>query len=242
MVYRKGHEIASHGYSHLPQNSFDIISYDRQIRYLKDSKNILEDIVGDKVISFRAPAARVQKNTATALIETGFEIDSSISSQRFDFFLTFGNMMKLRWLFAPRLPYYTDSNNIFKPGSSALLELPISALVMPYIGTTLRIVPFLTKILSRILLIENKLNNKPLLFLFHPNELIDESHEKYIGTRRAGSYVSYLLGDVLRRKLKLRNLGQEAYNLVDNVIATMKHKKARFLTCSQYRDALVLPS
>ena len=42
------------------------------------SKKILEDISGDEVITFRAPAARVQKNTAVALEKTGYKIDSSI--------------------------------------------------------------------------------------------------------------------------------------------------------------------
>jgi peptidoglycan/xylan/chitin deacetylase (PgdA/CDA1 family) len=113
MAKAAGHEIGSHGKSHIKENGFDIMPYDKQVRHLEYSKKILEDISGNEVVSFRAPALRVAPNTATALLETGFRIDSSIASQRFDFFLSFGSKQKLSFLNAPRLPYRVNRNNLF---------------------------------------------------------------------------------------------------------------------------------
>ncbi|MDV7400860.1 polysaccharide deacetylase family protein, partial [Arthrospira platensis SPKY1] len=64
MAYERGHEVASHGLSHIVENAFDVMPINKQIRHLKTSKDIIEDIIGDRIISFRAPAARVQQNTA----------------------------------------------------------------------------------------------------------------------------------------------------------------------------------
>ena len=89
MVKNKGHEIGSHSWSQKKEDGHEIIDIKTQIRFLRNTKQLLEDISGQKVISFRAPALRVNKYTATALIETGYKIDSSDPSQRYDFFLSF---------------------------------------------------------------------------------------------------------------------------------------------------------
>jgi hypothetical protein len=74
----------------------------------------------------------VNQDTARALIETGHRIDSSVASQRFDFF-SFGGLNKLNWLTAPRRPYRVDADNIFKRGDSSLVEVPLSAYFAPYV-------------------------------------------------------------------------------------------------------------
>lgn len=119
MVVKYGHEVGSHGKSHLRENGFDIMPLEMQIKHLDETKKLLEDISGQEVISFRAPALRVNDDTPRALIQTGYRIDSSIASQRFDFFLSFGGIKKLRWLIAPRKPYLTDPNSLFKKGKGA---------------------------------------------------------------------------------------------------------------------------
>ncbi len=234
MVQPYGHEIASHGLTHETQYSFDNLSLDDQIRHLIESKKILEDIAGDEIISFRAPAARVQKNTALALEETGFKVDSSISSQRFDFFLTFGNIKKLQWITAPRIPYYTSTNNIFKRGSGNILEIPISALIMPYIGTTLRLFPYLISVIRQFLHYENQINGKPILFLTHPNEFIDEERNDIKISRRGHSYLSYFLGDIIRHKLKTKNLGIKAIPLLEKEIIFFNNQNYKFITCKNF--------
>ena len=150
MVTPYGHEVASHGKSHLRENGFDIMPFEKQKRHLEESKKLLEDISGQEVISFRAPAMRVNNNTTRALIETGFKIDSSIASQRFDFFLSFGGINKLKCLFAPRLPYKTAKYNLYKRGGGPIIEVPVSASILPYIGTTMRIFPLLSLMQSSV--------------------------------------------------------------------------------------------
>ncbi len=206
MIMPYGHEIASHGLIHDSDQAFDLLSYDDQIKQLKESKKILEDISGQEVISFRAPALRVNQNTPKALLESGFKIDSSIAPQRFDFLLSFGGKDKIKWFFAPRTPYITSKESLFKKGEDGLIEITLNAYLFPYIGTTMRILPGVTQIVRRLVNVENKLNGKPVVFLIHPNEIIDESNEiiTNIG-RRSKNVISYLLADKLRRNLKIRN-------------------------------------
>ena len=234
MIQPYGHEIASHGLTHEPRFAFDNLSLDNQKVHLLESKKILEDISGDEIITFRAPAARVQKNTALALAETGFSVDSSISSQRFDFFLSFGNLKKLKWMVAPRNSYFTSSNDIFKKGSGDILEIPISAFIIPYIGTTLRMFPSLIKYIRTILDFENSINEKPIVFLTHPNEFIDEEDNGIKIKRRTENFLSYVFGDMIRRKLKLKNLGPSAISLLEKEIKFFNKKGYKFLTCKEY--------
>lgn len=234
MVQKYGHEIGSHGLSHQVDNSFDLLSLKNQISNLKTSKNILEDICGHEIISFRAPAARVQKNTATALIQSGFYIDSSISSQRLDMFMSFGSLKKLHWLKTPRLPYFVNKENIFKKGHSRLLELPITAFGTPYIGTFMRIFPRINRLIRNFLHFETKLNGRPFVFLTHPNEFIDEESKNKKTSRRVSNYFSYLIGDLLRHKIKIKNLGIAALPILDEELKFFTKKGYRFVTCKEY--------
>jgi len=234
MIIPYGHEVASHGYTHRIEKSFDLLSLSEQIEHLKKSKAILENISGQEVISFRAPAARVNKNTAIALLETGFKVDSSVASQRFDFFLSFGNKAKLNWLVAPRKPYFTDKNNLWTKGEGKILEIPISAMILPYIGTTLRISPFLTKSMRYLLKFESEFTSKPIVFLTHPNEFIDEEKNSEHKIRRARNIISYFLGDLVRHSLKQRNLGIKALPLLDKEIQYFTESNYRFITCKEF--------
>lgn len=234
MVIPYGHEIGSHGYTHEVNQAFDILSFEEQKEHLHQSKAILEDISGQEVISFRAPAARVNNNTVQALLETGFKIDSSISSQRLDMFMSFGAIKKLNWLTAPRLPYFTDQQNIFKKGDSGLLEIPISAFGFPYIGTFMRIAPSLNRMTRRVLHLETKFNNRPFVFLTHPNEFINEVRDTTDIERRGSNYISYLLGDVLRHKMKVKNLGSDALPFFERELQFFSKKDYKFMTCNDY--------
>ncbi|MDD3872788.1 MAG: polysaccharide deacetylase family protein [Methanosarcina sp.] len=238
MAVDAGHEVGSHGKSHIKENGFDIMPYDQQIRHLDYSKKLLEDISGQEVISFRAPALRVSPNTAMALLETGFKIDSSIASQRFDFFLSFGSKQKLSFLNAPRLPYWANKNNIFKKGQSDLLELPLSATLLPYAGTTMRIMPGITKAQQKLLHLESLTNGKPVVFVIHPNEFIDESAEPRSIKRRSVNPIAYLLSDLVRAKLKVKNLGENAVPIYERLISWYAEAGYEFMTMGEYRKML----
>lgn len=77
-IKEEGHEIASHGYSH--KNLLKINKEQLKIE-LDLSKNILEDLIGNKVIGFRAPDFSINIkniNYLKIIKEAGYEYDSSI--------------------------------------------------------------------------------------------------------------------------------------------------------------------
>ncbi len=231
MAFERGHEVGSHGLTHEVGQAFDVLSPEEQLSHLRQSKRILEDITGEKVVSFRAPAARVGKKFPLVLKEAGFKVDSSVSSQRMDMMFSFGAMKKLNWLVSPRKAYFVRDNNIFRKGESEVLEAPISALVFPYTGTFMRIVPALNRMTRRVLHWETLCNGRQFVFLTHPNEFIDEDRETSEIERRASNYISYLLGDVLRHKLKVKNLGEQALPIYERELVFFQGKGFEFITC-----------
>jgi peptidoglycan/xylan/chitin deacetylase (PgdA/CDA1 family) len=234
MILPYKHEVGCHGFSHEVDEAFDVLPYQDQVKHLKKAKRILEDISGQEVISFRAPALRVNKDTPGALMESGFLIDSSIASQRFDFLMSFGSREKLNWITAPRNPYLTDENNLARKGSSHLVEIPVSAFILPYIGTTLRVFPSPIRFLRKCLHLETIYTGKPIVFLIHPNEFIaeDDFNEKI--NRRTTNIFKYLFADLLRNKLKVKNLGMGAVDLYEKEIAFFVKHHYKFPTIKEY--------
>ena len=232
-AYDRGHEVGSHGLTHEVDQAFDVLSPKEQLSHLIQSKQILEDIIGDKVVSFRAPAARVDKGFPEILHEAGFKVDSSVSSQRLDMMFSFGALKKLHWLTAPRKAYFTQVDNIFRKGDSDILEAPISAFGFPYIGTFMRIAPAVNRMTRNVLYWETLCNGRQFVFLTHPNEFIDEDQETTEIERRGSNYISYLLGDVIRHKLKVKNLGEKALPIYDRELAFFKDKGFEFVTCKE---------
>ena len=235
MAHAKGHEIGSHGLTHEVSQAIDTLSYKEQVRHLKESKAILEGIIGEEVVSFRSPAARVNKTFPMAMQEAGFKIDSSVSSQRMDMFMSFGVANKMNWLIAPRKAYFVDENNIFRKGKSDILEVPISALVLPYIGTFMRISPGLNRMTRNLLFLETKMSGRQFTFLTHPNEFIDETDTQQGKVqRRSSNYISYLLGDVLRHKMKVKNLGGKALPIYERELQFFQKHAFDFVTCKDF--------
>jgi len=234
MIIKNGHEVASHGMSHLKKNGFDIMPLDKQIKHLSESKKLLEDISGSEVISFRAPALRVNSDTAKALDICGYKIDSSVASQRFDMFMSFGGVKKLNWLFTPRLPYRTSSDSLFEKGNGKIIEVPISASILPYVGTTIRMFPKISSYQRKILAFESSVTGKPIVSLVHPNEFIDESHENRIIEKRSKNILTSLFQDTLRSKLKIKNLGISGLELYENQIIYFNKNDFNFITLRDY--------
>jgi peptidoglycan-N-acetylglucosamine deacetylase len=230
----RGHEIGSHGMTHDAGQSFDVLPLGTQIRHLQQSKKILEDISGREVVSFRAPAARIGPNLTAALEHAGYRIDSSVASQRLDMMFSFGSLKKLNWLVSPRHPYFASETNIFKKGESSILEIPISAFGIPYIGTALRIAPVPTRIVRWLLYSEAVMSGRPINFLTHPNEFIDEDLEDGKIERRGSRLPAYLLGDLIRHKLKTINLGRKGLPLLHRELSFFREKQFVFQTCKDY--------
>lgn len=234
MIIPYGHEVGSHGLSHKKEHGFDVMELEQQIEHLTESKKILEDISGKELISFRAPALRVNNDTAIALNKCGFKIDSSVASQRFDMFMSFGGLKKLNWITAPRLPYRTSSSSLFKKGNGNIIEVPLSASVLPYLSNTMRIFPNLTSVQRNLLAFEASKTGKPIVFITHPNEFIDESDELRTKNKRSKNVVSAFLQDTVRSKLKVKNLGLEGLKIYEREIKYFEKEKFTFCTIKDY--------
>ena len=234
MISPYGHEVGCHGYTHFADSAFDVLNLDEQIRHLKKAKTILEDISGQEVISFRAPALRVNEFTVKVLELTGFKIDSSVAPQRGDMFFSFGSLKKLNWITAPRKCYNTDKNNLCRKGTSRIFEIPINSYIFPYIGTFMRISPAITRILRSFANLETKLSDHIPVFVIHPNEFIEEELDVTKFTKRTKNIISYLLADKLRYKLKLRNLGFNAISLFEDQIKYFSNRNYNFITLKEF--------
>jgi peptidoglycan/xylan/chitin deacetylase (PgdA/CDA1 family) len=235
IVQERGHEIGCHGYSHAVERGFDVLSLNEQIKDLKKARKVIKGSTsGVQLEAFRAPALRINKDSVKALETTEFKTDSSVCSQRFDAFLSFGSKKKLKWLTAPRNPYYLSYDSYVEEGDSKILEVPVSAFIAPFIGTTMRITPKLTNLIQRYIFRETEKTGKPVVFLYHPNECLDYS-ETIETTKRAGSAIGHAVKDKFRQQLKLRNLGMESIKLLEKIILAAKSRTFEFVTIKEFR-------
>ena len=233
-IVAHGQEVGSHGMQHDYRRAYDMMSLDEQIAELRQSKDLLEQIGGQEVVSFRAPALRVNSDTPKALREAGFKFDSSVAPQRMDAFMSLGGSNKKQWLYAPRAIYETAEDSLAREGKSGIIEVPISSYGVPYIGTVMRIAPHvLTPLTRRLLYRESKRKDTPVTFLFHPSEAVQEIEEEYTPQHRAQSNLGYLLSDVLRAKVKLRNLDVRALGLLENELKFWHEHGAEFKQIKQ---------
>jgi len=167
------HEIGCHGLIHDDEEEYNTLPYEKQFSYISEATQILSDIVGAEVRSFRAPRVKVSGPTYRVLDELGYLTDSSICSQRMD--LISSNMFNRDWVFAPRLPYHPSITSPFKRGDCSVLIVPVSALIVPFISSVLYVFGLtFMKILFRLLYTESLATGKPIVYMYHPYEFLAE--------------------------------------------------------------------
>tara|TARA_B100001142_G_scaffold328628_1_gene389272 strand:+ start:1106 stop:2002 length:897 start_codon:yes stop_codon:yes gene_type:complete len=232
-VLDHGHEVGCHGYSHSPHHYFDKLSVKQQLTHLSKAKEKIESIAG-KIEAFRAPALRIGDHTPQILEKLGFKTDSSVAPMRFDGPLTSGGLRKLNWLTCPRDPYYMSLKNPYKRGASSVLEIPVSSYFAGYQGTTMRIAPKLNNLVENKLYSDSRKNRRPIVFLFHPTELVTEVRVAK-SLRRSKSYMGYLFSDLIRQKLKLQNIGKKSLPLLENVLKKAKKESHQFVSAREFR-------
>ncbi|MCB9256485.1 MAG: polysaccharide deacetylase family protein [Chitinophagales bacterium] len=114
----KGHEIASHAYSHTPLWNLNKHSFEEEI---VKTNTILQNLVDKEIKGFRAPYASLSQDSAWAidiLKDHGFKYDSSIFPMKTPLYGVKN---------APLEMYKISSSDILKPDtSSELLEIPFS--------------------------------------------------------------------------------------------------------------------
>ena len=159
-IAQRGHEVASHGYSHqlIYNQSLDVFR-EETIR----SKHLLEDIIQAPVRGYRAASYSITKDSLWALdvlVEAGFEYDSSIFPVRHD---RYG------------IPDAKETPHILEtPQGHSLVEFPLStAKIFNYKlpvagGGYFRLYPYL---LTRAGLRQVNSREQPFIFYLHPWEI-----------------------------------------------------------------------
>lgn len=150
-IHSQGHEIASHGYDHRMITSMSPDEFRKDVR---KSKAILEDLIGDRILGYRAPSYSITLDTLWSLeilAEEGFLYDSSIfpihhdrygipDGPRYPFYIEFGDIDLLPQLNAPK--YFkkmsrsddqvrakNSNSDMQEPApSDFIIEFPISTL------------------------------------------------------------------------------------------------------------------
>jgi polysaccharide deacetylase family protein (PEP-CTERM system associated) len=132
-IYKKGHEVASHGYGHTLANQ---LTTDDVREDLLKAKKILENIIDDRVVGYRAPNFSINDEVLEILNEYGFLYDSSY------------NPFKLN----PRYGNLKGIGEKVSPGcyetTSGIYEIPLSQFKLGRIsipiggGAYFRIFPF----------------------------------------------------------------------------------------------------
>jgi peptidoglycan/xylan/chitin deacetylase (PgdA/CDA1 family) len=113
-IAEAGHEVGSHGYLHLRATERSLRAFAADLRH---SKNLLEDLLGEPVLGFRAPEWSLRRlgNARLPLVaEAGFLYDSSLAPCAFS-----GSTTNPR--FASRLSW---SGSPAGPSGKELLEFP----------------------------------------------------------------------------------------------------------------------
>jgi polysaccharide deacetylase family protein (PEP-CTERM system associated) len=134
-IHLKGHEIASHGYSH------KLISLQTPKEFEKDiikSKAVLEEITGQRVLGYRAPSFSVTEWSIEIIKEAGFTYDSSYCPASLSLNPRYGVL---------KLKHHCKSSHIFR-FPNGLWEFPVG--VLSFLGKSLpwgggayfRIIPY----------------------------------------------------------------------------------------------------
>jgi peptidoglycan/xylan/chitin deacetylase (PgdA/CDA1 family) len=168
-MIRVGHEIGCHGLTHGDEEEYDRMPRERQRSYIERATHLLEEQTGTSITAFRGPRVKVSPITLRLLAERGYLTDSSVCSQRLD--VLSSNLVNTGWLVAPRSPYHPHRDSAFKRGDLDILELPVSALMLPFISTSLYVLKLqVMKVLFRLLYEEARRKAQPIVYLAHPEE------------------------------------------------------------------------
>ncbi len=236
-IHIRGHEVACHGYAH------QLIFYQNRDEFREDikrAKNILEEIVGEEILGYRAPTYSITRETIWALevlIELGFQYDSSIfpvkhdvygfpQAPRFPTRITFGN--KQAYDLLPMDYDFEESNPSFNitmlSDHSSIIEFPMATWTLfgknvPVAGGGyFRLFPYF---LSRTLLKKiNQNEDKPFVFYLHPWE-IDNSLPKIRDGSLLSRFRTYININKTENRLK-RLISDFSFTRLDELLKTLR--------------------
>lgn len=192
-IAEAGHEVASHGWEHIPVYSQSSEAFRDDVRR---TRQVLEDVAGVAVTGYRAASFSIDQRTPWAhevLAEEGYRYSSSIYPVRHDHYGMVG---------APRFP--------FRPrGRNGVVELPITTSSVR--GSNLpcggggyfRLLPYAASrwLMRRV----NAQDCRPCIFYCHPWEF-DPEQPRVAGIRLKSRFRHYVnlgrTGTRLRRLLR----------------------------------------
>lgn len=163
-IYRRGHEVACHGYGH---ELVYAIGPERFRADIRRSKMLLENQCGAKVNGYRAPSYSITKRSLWSLdilVEEGFTYDSSIFPVMHD---TYG------------IPDAQRFPHVLQTGAGPLVEFPLSTLPLHFGSKEVRLpiagggylrffpVALIHRGIQRI----NHQEKQPAVLYFHPWEI-----------------------------------------------------------------------
>jgi predicted deacetylase len=236
-------EIGCHGLNHSDEEDYNRMPEDMQRSFIKEATQKLEAAAGGPIFSFRSPRVKTSAHTLRLLAECGYRADSSVCSQRVDFVSS--NLINPGWIFAPRRPYHPHNTSAFKRGDIPIWEIPVSALVLPFISNLLTVFGVrLMKIFFRLLRAESRYTSKPIVYLAHPTEFIlkkSPTSKKWKSRFRlkelSPSYIK--THGLLLRKMLYRMDSEAWFNATRELFAYMASwPDTVFMTSSEYANYL----
>ena len=202
-IVAQGHELASHGYSHVRATQQNPDEFREDVTR---TKAMLEDLGGQPVLGYRATSYSIGRNNIWALDvlgEAGYRYSSSIYPIQHDLYGM------------PEAPRFA-----FRTGPRAILEVPITTVDLgvrriPYGGGGFfRLFPYA---LSRWALRRvNAVDRQPGIFYFHPWE-IDPEQPMQRGLPLKSRFRHYTNLGRMEGKLR-RLLGAFAWDRMDRVL------------------------
>jgi len=165
-IKSKGHEIASHGYSHSDLRKMTKESFETD---LLKSLSILEKLAGEKILGFRAPFFSISKKNFWAfdIMKKHLRYDSSIFPVKTP---RYGISRAITH------PYFiSDENPLAEDVNGSFLEIPPSVLKLSFLGKLPVAGGFFLRFLPYFFLKWGikKMNNNgfPAMFFLHPRDL-----------------------------------------------------------------------
>ncbi len=235
----QGHEVGCHGFTHGDEENYDRMPEKIQRAYISQAAEILQEVAKRPIRAFRSPRVKISALTLELLVGHNYLVDSSVCSQRMD--LVSSNLVNLGWLIAPRRPYHPHTDNAYRRGGIPIWEVPVSALVAPFISSLTRVVGLdVMKLFFRLLYAESRLTGKPIVYLAHPAEFLPkrttQSWKQHL--KREFFTLSYIRANGLRVRNLLRWMRGEALlaatqSLFDYMVS---FPNTSFMTVSEYAE------
>jgi hypothetical protein len=234
----QGHEIGCHGLTHGNEEDYNRMSEETQRAYITEATEKLQALTGIPIRAFRSPRVKTSAHTLALLAEHGYLVDSSVCSQRID--LISSNLLNIGWIYAPRRPYHPHHNSAFRSGNIPIWEVPVSAVVVPFIEASLRVFGLSAmKMFFSLLYAESCRTGKPIVYLAHPDEFLAKRTWSRADLQRKYFTISYIRTHGLRLRQRLYRMnGQMLLDSTKKLLCYMaSFPDVVFLTASEYVQA-----